>query len=828
MKLKKCYIANFGTLHDFSYEFQDGLNIICEDNGWGKTTFGVFIKAMFYGLEYNARRRLADNERKKYMPWQGGSYGGYIEFDVGEKEYKLERYFGKRDKDDTFSLYDKKTGLLSQDYSNKIGEELFQLDVAAYERSTYIPQNAVTISMNDSINAKLSNLVENGNDINNYENAYARLEEHLKEYKKTGGRGKIPLLKEQVYAKQEEIEECRHKAEGMVLIEAQIEEQKIRRRELERQREEIKAAILQAGNQKEHLAKTEHFATLRRREAEIIEKKRIYDEIFANVIPDEQLFSMMSEELEEINQLQVKCEQTKLNEDETKLLDELEEFFVAGCPDSPEIEMYLGESREYDGMREEIIRMQARVEALEGQKQQEKNRRKEEAQRLEEERKQRQEAVKNRAEFWQKLFLTMGILFLAVGIVCFLLTKALGVAGIAVGILFLILATTRKSNANKQLEKLLIQEEHPENTTDMESIYQQELEELSKKIEEGWRLQKAASEHYQAFISQFPFQDMAESQVQLLTKLEGKATEYRRLSYREQELREQKGLLQGEKEQKEKAFRQQLCDIHKKYGEISDLWDAYENLREDCQLYEHLMQEFQRSQEELREFADSNPEVWQKMTETQSEVSIETGSQEIGEQLSPEELQQQEKQCESELAEIDEKIHSYRKDLDNLSVIVDRQTEYESDLDSLKAQLQEAEYKAGVLEKTMQYLKEAKESFSTHYMGKMRHGFEKYASMICEEEKSRIHLNVQLEAQLDAQGALREAEYFSTGNRDLVGICIRLALVEALFTEEKPFIILDDPFVNLDDGKTMNAKKLLKQIAQEYQIIYLVCHSSRI
>ena len=98
MKLKRCYIENFGTLHDFSYEFEEGLNTVCRDNGWGKTTFAVFIKAMFYGMEYAPRKKTAENERKKYFPWQGGNFGGSIEFTVGEKEYRLQRYFGKKDR----------------------------------------------------------------------------------------------------------------------------------------------------------------------------------------------------------------------------------------------------------------------------------------------------------------------------------------------------------------------------------------------------------------------------------------------------------------------------------------------------------------------------------------------------------------------------------------------------------------------------------------------------------------------------------------------------------------------------------------------------------
>ena len=84
-----------------------------------------------------------------------------------------------------------------------------------------------------------------------------------------------------------------------------------------------------------------------------------------------------------------------------------------------------------------------------------------------------------------------------------------------------------------------------------------------------------------------------------------------------------------------------------------------------------------------------------------------------------------------------------------------------------------------------------------------------------------------LEIQLERQGQARELGYFSAGQVDAVMLCMRFALVDALFTEEKPFVILDDPFVNLDDAHTAQALELLQKLAQDRQIIYLVCNSSR-
>ena len=117
MRLISCYVENFGTIHKFSYEFAEGLNIINEMNGWGKTTFAVFIKAMFYGMESTTRRNIEENERRKYMPWNGGKYGGYIVFRLGNRKYRVERFFGNKEREDYFNLYDEDTKLECNDFS---------------------------------------------------------------------------------------------------------------------------------------------------------------------------------------------------------------------------------------------------------------------------------------------------------------------------------------------------------------------------------------------------------------------------------------------------------------------------------------------------------------------------------------------------------------------------------------------------------------------------------------------------------------------------------------------------------------------------------------
>ena len=99
---------------------------------------------------------------------------------------------------------------------------------------------------------------------------------------------------------------------------------------------------------------------------------------------------------------------------------------------------------------------------------------------------------------------------------------------------------------------------------------------------------------------------------------------------------------------------------------------------------------------------------------------------------------------------------------------------------------------------------------------------------VCEEDEVRAHAPRELHDALIEQNMPRDIGYLSAGKQDLVGVCMRMALVEAMYKEEKPFLIFDDPFVNLDDNNIKGAMKLLDEIAKNYQVIYFTCSESRI
>ena len=133
-----------------------------------------------------------------------------------------------------------------------------------------------------------------------------------------------------------------------------------------------------------------------------------------------------------------------------------------------------------------------------------------------------------------------------------------------------------------------------------------------------------------------------------------------------------------------------------------------------------------------------------------------------------------------------------------------------------------------ILTQTKKYLEEAKTSFTNRYTEPLLRGFGKYYTGIVSKEASDYVLDANISMTVEELGKQRKPESLSAGRQDLIGICMRMALIEAMYEEEKPFLMLDDPFVNLDREKTENALQVLNEIGTDYQVLYFTCHDSRV
>lgn len=197
MKLISCHIDNFGTFHNFDLSFEENLNVFVQENGWGKSTLAVFIRAMLYGYGSTRKKDLAENDRKHYLPWQGGTYGGTLTFEKDGKRYLITRTFGETQRFDKMSLKELESGKsLAID---NVGEWLFKLDSESFKRSAFITQNSLnTDGSSLGIHARLNALLGEASDVGAYDKALKDLSARMKNYEKTGRRGYINELQNKI------------------------------------------------------------------------------------------------------------------------------------------------------------------------------------------------------------------------------------------------------------------------------------------------------------------------------------------------------------------------------------------------------------------------------------------------------------------------------------------------------------------------------------------------------------------------------------------------------------------------------------------------------
>lgn len=689
MQILRLHIENFGRLHDFDMELEEGFQVFCQENGWGKSTFAAFIKAMFYGLPQTARRSLKENDRKRYRPWQGGAFGGSMEFQAGKKTYRVERFFGTKDREDSFALYDCLTGLESDDYSAGLGEELFHVDRSAYERTCLFLQQDLELSASGSLNARLSRVEEDAGDMRNYEKAVVSLEEKMKYYQKTGNRGEIGRLQEEKGAVREELRVCQELEDELREWHARLDD---RRPLLKKAQAEVKKA-------EQELQKAQEF---RQMEA----KREQYD-----------LLKSQAEERQE--ELQ-------------KAAEALAEY--TGTPPG----------------EEKLDRYRERIYELRTLKRQEK-----EAVEAANVARNHLGSLMDARDDLRAPGILPGILagfLLIIGIFCLirglLLPGAALLASGAGALAFGVIAGRRYQEKRAHLDQRIKESEEASHKT------QSALRELQKR------------------------RDMTEKKV---------------------------------------------CEFlgvpkHTEFSELERLWGLKrkesQDYQERKQTYENRRKEAARSRERWFAYRESFTKEEQQRLSSSGEPAPD--------------LQRLKKDLEDKRARLERfrrEEQEIRYRVSSLQEKTERILELKEKEAALSEKIEKAVREHALFEKTLSYLKKAREQFSVRYLGELQDRLESYLVHLEPERKIRPLLDSSLQMKVQEAGAFRTLETQSAGQQDLLRFAQRLAVLDALYTEEQPILILDDPFVNLDTGRQGRALEQLKQLSGRRQTLLLTCRS---
>lgn len=735
MKILGCHIDNFGNLQNLDVQLVDGLNIAVQENGWGKSTFAAFLRIMFYGFRGEGRRKTEENERMKYMPWQGGTFGGQLVFRAGGRTYRIERTFGSRPAEDTFALFDDSTNMPSRDFSSSVGEELFGMNHESFLRTVFIAQQDVPSRVTDDIHARIGGPDDDASDMNRYEEAQKRLKRRADRlnpgrvtgaiYKKNSHLTELTAVIAQTRARQKE-------AERLALS---VSKEEARQRKLSESLDTLQKKSELAGRPLNRQRRLDQYRSLCDRAEEAQRQEEQLLSSFPEHVPELEEADDRLDELGELEAMNSHAQRCALTANEADELAELTlRYHGHGHIQADMADPDLSDSldfRDYLDYAEDMDHKGGWKHVL----------------------------------VW--LFFFFGIAAALAGYFFFrnrdtrlgmIITAAGGVAA-AVSLAGRFLLGSRQNG---------------ERFHDRADVYDDEIRRYNELLQ-----QKA---EYDSVC-----RDIGRTKNDLTSFLQS----------------------QG---------------ISADFTGISDLRDELMRLRDRIRDLNRARSETDTCEEERDAFAE-------KYNITEEERSLLFQDPESGEQAdgtdSGEDLAGSIRRVTEEAARSRETVHSLQEQLEaaqnSLNECLAARDRYEEESQALEAM--QDEY--NIITKASEYLSKAKDAYSSHYMKPILDSFRACFRILTGGEEADFEINSDLEIMLRAYGMLHPVRSLSEGWQDLIALCRRIALVEAMYPGEKPFLILDDPFVNLDTVKVKGGMELLRDLAGDYQILYFTCSESR-
>ena len=652
MKLLSCHVENFGKLSDFSYIFEEDLNVLLAENGWGKSTLAAFLKVMFYGFEGENRRSEDGNGRLRYKPWSGGTYGGSVTFSKGDREYRMHRSFGTRKKEDTFLLFDDATGLPSSDFTENVGEELFGIDRASFTRTVFWSQQDHMTEATAMIQAKIGDLTAGESDLPDYDRAIRLVQREIDRLSPDRSSGQI------------------RKKEARASV---LEAESARIPQLKRQLAETTAA---------HQDLAAQLDGIRRERQEWMSAERAAQAAAIAEGP----------------------------------MGDIQGASIQGASSAEDAERAVLTARLTASRKrlESLQRIRHRT-AAEG------HREREEYLRVQKERAREEHSASLAMSRSARTLRIITASAMAASLLFFVLvgTKALPLPFIAAGIILLaggLFAAFQNVKANSGE---LPAAPHLEDLRQEESALRASLQRLSSRMKQ------------------------MEAQIR-------------------------------EETQSQRALKARLDRIPASSSRSGD-GSTGTGRPGSAALFADELAEFDRREEECRG----------QLTRAEHRT---------------EDLRRQIREC----LDSEEQLAVLRKELITL------RRQYDTCV------------------RTASFLEEARSSFNSRYMNPFLRSFRRHYGMLTGESAQDLQTNADFGISVMSEGLPRDPSLMSEGTRDLISLCRRMAMIDAMYPGEKPFLVLDDPFSNLDDERVKGGMRFLRDASLEYQILYLTCHESRV
>ena len=153
--------------------------------------------------------------------------------------------------------------------------------------------------------------------------------------------------------------------------------------------------------------------------------------------------------------------------------------------------------------------------------------------------------------------------------------------------------------------------------------------------------------------------------------------------------------------------------------------------------------------------------------------------------------------------------------------------EFEKQLSQTDEQFQYVLRKGDAIARIRDLTSELSEQMDTDTYAGLKREIESYISDLT----SGRYVEVKLEDGLP-EGFIRDDnqllpyEILSTGTKDVLALALRLSMANHFLKDADGFLIMDDPFVDLDPNRQRKAAELINRFAKEKQMLIFTCHQS--
>lgn len=175
------------------------------------------------------------------------------------------------------------------------------------------------------------------------------------------------------------------------------------------------------------------------------------------------------------------------------------------------------------------------------------------------------------------------------------------------------------------------------------------------------------------------------------------------------------------------------------------------------------------------------------------------------------------------------------KEMTTLERTISDNSDIASNFDQLEALLNDLEAKKTyyeeqkeLLEKTASYLTIANQQLAAKYLEPIQDEVNKLIKDFSLKDLTvQFDGNSMMSVKPKGSNNYYDLGHYSSGNKDFISVLVRFALINIIYEEIDPFIILDDSFIHFDDDNIKLVKPLLERLSKKNQIIYFTCSKSR-